>query len=80
MNVLKKWSRLSDLETTVKALMSLIQNPNPDDPLNYQMCLDAAEYFKKKTMNEIKEELGVMEEDLEEEGEDDDDDVLIISD
>ncbi len=81
LNVLKKWSRLSDLETTVKALMSLIQNPNPDDPLNYPICLDAAEYFKKKTMNEIKEELGIMEEDFEEEGdEDDDDDVLIISD
>ncbi len=81
LNVLKKWSRLSDLETTVKALMSLIKNPNPDDPLNYPMCLDAAEYFKKKTMKEIEEELGVMEEDFEkEEDDDDDDDVLIISD
>jgi len=80
LNVLKKWSRLSDLETTVKALMSLIQNPNPDDPLNYQICLDAAEYFKIKTMKEIKEELGVTEEDFEEEGEDDDDDILIITD
>jgi hypothetical protein len=61
--------------------MSLIKNPNPDDPLNYPMCLDAAEYFKKKTMKEIEEELGVMEEDFEkEEDDDDDDDVLIISD
>ncbi len=44
------------------------------------MCLDAAEYFKKKTMKETKEELGVMEEDFEAEAEDDDDDILIIDD
>ena len=34
LNVLKQWSRLSDLETTVKALQKLVENPNPDDPLN----------------------------------------------
>jgi ubiquitin-protein ligase len=80
LNVLKKWSRLSDLETTVKALKSLIQNPNPEDPLNYPICLDAAEYFKKKTMKEIEEELGIMEEDLDSDAEEDDDDIIIIGD
>ena len=82
LNVLKKWSRLSDLETTVKALRSLIQNPNPDDPLNYPICLDAAEYFKIKTMKEIEEELGIVEKDFEVEGEDndDDDEVIIVDD
>ena len=80
LNVLKKWSRLSDLETTVKALKSLIQNPNPEDPLNYPICLDAAEYFKKKTMKEIKEELGIMEEDLDRDVEEDDDEIIIIED
>ncbi len=80
LNVLKKWSRLSDLETTVKALKSLIQNPNPEDPLNYPMCLDAAEYFKTKTMKEIEEEFGIMEEDFDNDEEDDDDDILVIED
>jgi len=80
LNVLKKWSRLSDLETTVKALKSLIQNPNPEDPLNYPICLDAAEYFKKKTMKEIKEELGITEEDLDVEADEDDDEIIIIGD
>ena len=80
MNVLKKWSRLSDLETTVKALKSLIQNPNPEDPLNYPICLDAAEYFKKKTMKEIEEELGIMEENLDRDAEEDDDEIIIIKD
>ena len=80
LNVLKKWSRLSDLETTVKALSSLIQNPNPEDPLNYPICLDAAENFKLKTMKEIEEELGIMEEDLNEDVEEKDDDILIIED
>jgi len=80
LNVLKKWSRLSDLETTVKALQSLIQNPNPEDPLNYPMCLDAAEFFKKKTMKEIEEEFGIIEEDFDSDADDDDDDILIIED
>ncbi|HDZ19647.1 MAG TPA: hypothetical protein ENH75_15220 [archaeon] len=80
LNVLKKWSRLSDLQTTVRALKSLIQNPNPEDPLNYPICLDAAEYFKKKTMKEIEEELGILEEDLDDDAEEDDDDILIIED
>ncbi|MFW9951091.1 MAG: ubiquitin-conjugating enzyme E2, partial [Candidatus Thorarchaeota archaeon] len=55
LNVLKKWSRLSDLETTIKALKSLAENPNPDDPLNYDLCLKAAEYFKKHSIELLKE-------------------------
>jgi ubiquitin-protein ligase len=45
LNVLKKWSQLSDLSTTVKALEMLITHPNPEDPLNYKTCLEAAKYF-----------------------------------
>ena len=45
LNVLKKWSQLSDLTTTVKALEMLITHPNPEDPLNYPSCLESAQYF-----------------------------------
>ena len=45
LNVLKKWSQLSDLSTTVKALEMLVGHPNPEDPLNYKTCLEAAKYF-----------------------------------
>jgi len=79
LNVLKKWSRLSDLETTAKALKSLVENPNPDDPLNYPPCLEASELFKKKSMADIKEELNITEEKVEEK-EEEDEDVLIIED
>ena len=82
LNVLKKWSRLSDLETTVKALNSLIHNPNPDDPLNYPMCLDAADFFRNNSMKELEKGYDFKEEDIEKEDEDDDDDddILIIDD
>ncbi|MFX0001053.1 MAG: ubiquitin-conjugating enzyme E2 [Candidatus Hodarchaeota archaeon] len=79
LNVLKKWSRLSDLETTIKALKNLIENPNPDDPLNYAICLEAAELFKKKSMENIKEELKITAEEIEEK-EEIDEDVIIIDD
>ena len=76
LNVLKKWSRLSDLETTVKALKSLIKHPNPDDPLNYPICLEAAEFFKKKSMEDLEKEFGIEETETEEE--DSEDDIIII--
>ena len=79
LNVLKKWSRLSDLETTSKALKSLVENPNPDDPLNYTICLEAAELFRKKSMSDIKKELNITEEEIEEK-EEEDEDVIIIED
>ena len=79
LNVLKKWSRLSDLETTAKALKSLIENPNPDDPLNYPICLEAAELFKHKSMADVKKELNISEEEQEEK-EELDEDVIIIDD
>ncbi|MFX1567042.1 MAG: ubiquitin-conjugating enzyme E2 [Promethearchaeota archaeon] len=79
LNVLKKWSRLSDLETTAKALKNLVENPNPDDPLNYPICLEAAELFRNKTMSEIKEGLNIAEEQIEEK-EEEEEDVLIIDD
>jgi ubiquitin-protein ligase len=55
LNVLKKWSRLSDLETTIKALKNLVENPNPNDPLNYNICINAAEYFKNHSIETLKE-------------------------
>lgn len=83
LNVLKKWSRLSDLETTIKALKILIEKPNPEDPLNYPMCAEAATFFKNKTMKELENELtgkyeDIVEEEAEEEEEDDE--ILIIED
>lgn len=79
LNILKKWSRLSDLETTVKALKLLVKNPNPDDPLNYPMCLEAAEFFRKKTMEDFEKDLELKEV-VVEEVEEDDDDIIIIDD
>ena len=76
LNVLKKWSPLSDLETTVKALKMLIENPNPDDPLNYDICAEATEFFKINTMEKLKEKYDFKEEVVD----DDDDDIIIIDD
>lgn len=75
LNVLKKWSRLSDLETTLKALQMLVQNPNPDDPLNYDICLEATDFFRENPMHEIMDQF-----DFDEEPDDDDDDIIIIDD
>ncbi len=78
LNVLKKWSRLSDLKTTVKALGLLVKNPNPDDPLNYPICLEAADFFRKKTMADFLKDLDLKEIVVEEEEEDDD--IIIVDD
>jgi len=77
LNVLKKWSPLSDLETTVKALKMLIENPNPDDPLNYDICAEATEFFKNNSMEKLKKEYNFKEEKV---NDDDDDDIVIITD
>ena len=78
LNVLKKWSRLSDLETTVKALELLVKNPNPDDPLNYPICLEAANFFQRRTMEDFIKELDAEELIVEEE--EIDDDIIILDD
>jgi ubiquitin-protein ligase len=54
LNILKKWSKLSDLETTAKSLQILVENPNPEDPLQYDVCMDAAGFFKKNTMKKLR--------------------------
>ena len=74
LNVLKKWSRLSDLETTIKALKNLVENPNPDDPLNYDLCLRAAEYFKEHPIEVLKETY------MDDNRDKDDDDIIILDD
>ncbi|MFX1356777.1 MAG: ubiquitin-conjugating enzyme E2 [Promethearchaeota archaeon] len=75
LNVLKQWSRLSDLVTTVKALEKLVENPNPDDPLNYDICLDAANFFKTNNYDILKKRY-ICEEKEEKE----DEDIIIIDD
>jgi ubiquitin-protein ligase len=54
LNILKQWSRLSDLETTVKALEKLLEDPNPDDPLNYDICIEASDFFRKVDLGALK--------------------------
>ena len=70
-----KWSRLSDLETIVKALKMLVENPNPEDPLNYDICLDATSFFKEHSMEELKVKYNFSDSTGE-----DDDDIIIIDD
>lgn len=74
LNILKKWSRLSDLETTVNALQKLVENPNPDDPLKYDICLKAKTFFEQNTMEDLKKQYGYEEREEEEE------DIIIIED
>ena len=58
----------------------LVENPNPDDPLsNYPMCLEAAEFFRQNTMDDLREKYGGKE--GEDAGEDaGDDDIIIVDD
>ncbi|MFW9822513.1 MAG: ubiquitin-conjugating enzyme E2, partial [Candidatus Thorarchaeota archaeon] len=76
LNILKQWSRLSDLESTIEALRKLVENPNPDDPLKYDICLKSAEFFKKNSMGSLKEKYNI--EDREEEK--DDEKILVVDD
>ena len=76
LNILKKWSRLSDLETSIKALKKLVENPNPDDPLSYDSCLKAAEYFKTHSIELLLEEFKSSNEKEEQET----DDILVVDD
>ncbi|MHA2397280.1 MAG: ubiquitin-conjugating enzyme E2 [Promethearchaeota archaeon] len=74
LNILKQWSRLSDLVTTTKALQKLVENPNPEDPLKYDICLKAAQFFKTNSIEKLKKSYGIEEEN------DDDDDIIILDD
>ncbi len=76
LNILKKWSRLSDLETSIKALKKLVENPNPDDPLNYDLCLKSAEYFKSHSIELLMNEFKSSDKEEEEEI----DDILVVDD
>jgi len=78
LNVLKQWSRLSDLESTVKSLQMLVSNPNPDDPLNYDVCLNAAQFFKDNSMEDIKEKFNLVNNFKEKEKDSDKDDIIIL--
>ncbi len=68
LNVLKKWSRLSDLSTSASALKMLVEHPNSDDPLNYPECLEAAGYFKDHPIEELLDQGDI----------DDDDDIIVV--
>ena len=63
------------MNTTVKALKMLVENPNPEDPLNYDICLEATEFFKKNSMEELKEKYK-FETNLD----DEDEDIVILDD
>ncbi|MFX1497312.1 MAG: ubiquitin-conjugating enzyme E2 [Promethearchaeota archaeon] len=54
LNILRQWTKLSDLETTVKSLEKLVENPNPEDPLQYDICIEAAEFFKRNSIQKLK--------------------------
>jgi ubiquitin-protein ligase len=54
LNILRKWSKLTDLETIAKSLQILVENPNPKDPLQYNICMDAALFFEEHSMDELK--------------------------
>ncbi|MFX1280205.1 MAG: ubiquitin-conjugating enzyme E2 [Promethearchaeota archaeon] len=77
LNILKQWSRLSDLVTIVKALEILVENPNPDDPLDYPYCLEAAKYFKKHKIEKLKKKF-ISESNDKEPKEEDEDDIVIL--
>jgi len=77
LNILKKWSRLSDLVTTVRALKILVENPNPHDPLDYPECLDAAKFYKKNNITELKKKYS-SEEGYKDSERKEDDDIKII--
>ena len=46
-NLLAKWNFRSTLRRFVKAIESLLANPNPDNPFETPSCLRAADYFKR---------------------------------
>ncbi len=77
LNILKKWSRLSDLVTIVKALKILVENPNPDDPLDYPHCLEAAKYFSKHNIKKLKKKYSFII-DLQDLDNEEDDEIVII--
>ncbi|MFX0007545.1 MAG: ubiquitin-conjugating enzyme E2 [Promethearchaeota archaeon] len=79
LNILKKWSRLSDLVTTIRALKILVENPNPDDPLDYPECFEATKFFKKQKIEELKKQYASEENDKESEKEENDG-IIIIKD
>jgi ubiquitin-protein ligase len=81
LNILKQWSRLSDLVTIVKALEILVENPNPDDPLDYPYCLEAAKYFKKHKIEKLKKKFEIESNTQEsEDKENNNDDIVILDD
>jgi len=77
LNVLRQWSRLSDLETTVKSLEKLIENPNPDDPLQYDICIEAAEFFKNNSIEKLKK-IFKKDEKEKDKNTDEDNEIIII--
>ncbi len=77
LNILKKWSRLSDLVTTIRALKILIENPNAEDPLDYPECLEAANFFKKQNIEKLKKKFSSEEEYRDSEKEENDDIIII---
>ena len=59
----------------MKSLQKLVENPNPDDPLSYDICTKAAEFFKRNPMENLRESFDNGEEIKEE-----DEDIIIVDD
>ena len=53
-DILKKWIRIFNLISIIKGIKFLIENPNPDDPLRYPICKEAAMWFRAKSIKVIK--------------------------
>ena len=60
----------------MKSLQKLVENPNPDDPLNYDICTQAAEFFRRNPMETLRENYNNGEEIKEE----DEDDIIVVDD
>ena len=56
----------------------LVENPNPDDPLNYPICLEATEFFKQNSMDDLREKYGGVADKGKES--DEDDDIIVVDD
>jgi ubiquitin-protein ligase len=49
-----KWTPILNMLNIVEGIKQLVENPEPDDPIrNPSICLEAAEFFKRKTTPKV---------------------------
>lgn len=66
-NILRDWTRASDLLTVVRSLKMLVENPNNNAPLIYEECLEAAKYFKANPIYQLRKQYNLNDQGLEDE-------------